>query len=67
MREARITINDRELSEPQSRTVRVAIIAFLAELQSKEVSGALGQIGVDYHLRLTEVMRMIDETGGSEE
>jgi hypothetical protein len=62
MREARITINNRELSEPQSRTVRLAILAFLGEMSDHRVAEALGNMALEYHLRLTEVMCMVDET-----
>jgi hypothetical protein len=67
MREARITINDRELSELQSRAVRVALIAFLGEMSDPRVAEALGNMALEYHLRLTEVMCVIDETGSTGE
>jgi hypothetical protein len=62
MGEAKITINNQELSEPQSRMVRLAIIALLRELGDRRVTQAMGSIAVDYHLRLTELVCMIDET-----
>jgi hypothetical protein len=62
MREAKITINGRELSEPQSRTVRLAILAFLGEMSDHRVAEALGNMALEYHLRLTEVMGIVDET-----
>jgi hypothetical protein len=62
MKEARITINGQELSEAQSMTIRVALVAFLGELQNERVSRALGLIGVGYHQRLTELLGMIDDT-----
>jgi hypothetical protein len=60
--EAKITINNQELSEAQSRVVRLAIIAFLRELGDRRVAQALGNMALDYHLRLTELICMIDET-----
>jgi hypothetical protein len=60
MKEAKITINGQELTEAQSLAVRAAIILFLSGLESN--SAMLGRAGVDYHLRLTQVMAMIDET-----
>jgi hypothetical protein len=62
MKEAKITINNRELTEAQSMTVRVAMVAFLGDLHNEEVSKTLGMIGVGYYQRLTEVLGMIDET-----
>jgi hypothetical protein len=62
MKEPKITINKRELSEGQSMTVRVALIAFLSEMSDPKVTEALGNIALEYRCRLTEVMRMVDET-----
>jgi hypothetical protein len=63
MGEAKITINNQELSEPQSRVVRLALIALLRELGDRRVAEALGSnMALDYHLRLTELICMIDET-----
>jgi hypothetical protein len=62
MKEARITINNRELTEAQSMVVRVALIAFLGEMSDRGVTEALGNMAIMYHQRLTEVLGMIDET-----
>jgi hypothetical protein len=67
MREAKITINDQELSEAQSRVVRVAIFAFLGEMSNPRVTEALGNVALEYQLRLTEVICMIDETPARKE
>ena len=59
--EATITIDGHTLTEGQSMSVRVAITAFLMELNDKKFAQSLGQIGIGYHARLTEVLRMINE------
>ena len=60
--EATITIDGHTLTERQSMSVRVAITAFLMELNNdKELARGLGQIGINYHARLTEVLRIIQE------
>jgi hypothetical protein len=62
MMEATITIDGRTLTEGQSMSVRVAITLFLIELSNdKEFAEGLGQLGIVYHARLTEVLRMIHE------
>ncbi|MCP3475095.1 hypothetical protein NLM33_32755 [Bradyrhizobium sp. CCGUVB1N3] len=60
--EATITIDGHTLTMGQSMSVRVAITAFLMELNNdKEFAADLGQIGIQYHARLTEVLHLIHE------
>ena len=60
--EATITIDGHTLTEGQSMSVRVAITAFLMELNNdKEFAADLGQIGIQHHARLTEVLHLIHE------
>jgi len=59
--EATITIDGHTLTVGQSMSVRVTITAFLMELNDKEFAESLGQIGIHYHARLTEVLRLIHE------
>jgi hypothetical protein len=43
-------------------SVRVAITLFLMELSNdKAFAESLGQIGIGYHARLTEVLRLIHQ------
>jgi hypothetical protein len=59
--EATITIDGHTLTEAQSSSVRVAITAFLMEMSDKQFAESLGQIGIAYHARLTEVLRLIHQ------
>jgi hypothetical protein len=60
--EATMTIDGKVLTEAQSLCVRVAITAFLIQLNDKSFAESLGaQLAVNYHSRLTEVLKMITE------
>ena len=62
LNEAQITINGTALTNAQSMAVRVAITNFLMELHDDRTLADLGAIGIAYHQRLNEVIRMIGET-----
>jgi hypothetical protein len=62
MNEARITINGKELSEQQSMSIRVAVIAFGTVLSDPRMTEGMGKVALTYQLRLAEVMAMIDAT-----
>jgi hypothetical protein len=62
LKEATITINKRELSEDQSLAIRIAIVAFLAQLDNPKFCAGLESHAIKYHASLTQVMAIIDET-----
>jgi hypothetical protein len=62
MNEARITINGRELTQDQSRSVRSAIITFLSIIKDPKVTVGMERAVMGYHINLNEVMAMIDAT-----
>jgi hypothetical protein len=60
--EATITVDGHTLTEGQSMSVRVAITAFVMQLNNdREFAEGLGLTAIHYHARLTEVLRMIHE------
>jgi hypothetical protein len=62
MNEATITVNRHELTEHQSLAIRIAIVAFLAQLNEPKFCAGLEHHAVRYHASLTQVMAIIDET-----
>jgi hypothetical protein len=62
MKEATITINKRELSEDQSLAVRIAIVAFLSQLNDPKFCAGLENQAIKYHSNLSQVMGLIDDT-----
>lgn len=64
MTEPVITIDGKELSEAQSKVIRLALFAFNLELSNPKVANAIGNRAIEYHLHLREVMSIIDGEGG---
>jgi len=59
IREAKIVIEEVELSLGQSMTVRVAIGSMIMQLNDPEYRRALGPIGDGYLARLLEIQTLI--------
>lgn len=60
-KEPYIQIGDHVLSEAQAMAVRVAISDFYAETGSEEGRTELGEIADAYHMRLAEVLMVIQK------
>ena len=61
MLEPKIQIGDHVLTEAQAMAVRVAVTSFHAETLAEECRQALGPIADAYHLRLGEVLTIMQE------
>jgi hypothetical protein len=58
-KEADITINGYNLTSGQSMAVRVAISSMLMDLSEPEYMKEMGEIGLNYQERLSEVQSII--------